>query len=253
MQDHAKQSNEEHAHVESKQDVRYIAPQMEPLSGTFTAAAAQSPSRLFLSDAAVLFTMLGYLPNIFLPPKRYKHSKEDYLTKTKLRDIILQCLLSLVEVVLLLVVPVGLLALPGLLSLAIMAVCWLLISLLMYPMQGPRVSYSKSIGQDPASAFEPSNERWVFVNGIMTGHNGLQENIDILSQTFGRPVVGIHNQRYMGIARHVVIHANWLLATVCLSIYLSASSNAASPTTPSTYGSHTTISRLACTTLPYDV
>ena len=253
MHDHSQPPNEEHAHVQSKQDVRYIAPQMEPYSSTFTAAAAHSPSRLFLRDAAVLITMFGYLPNIFLPLKIQQNLEEDYFTKTKLRDIILQCLLCLIEVIIVLVAPVCLLALPGLLSLALMAVCWLLISLLMFPMQGPRVSYSKSIDQSPASAPEPSSERWVFVNGIMTGHYGLQENIDVLSQKFGRPVVGIHNKRYMDIIRSVVTLTNRLLVTACRSTCLSASSNDVSATTLSMSASHTDISKLACPTLPYNV
>ncbi|MCJ1392014.1 hypothetical protein MMC18_004881 [Xylographa bjoerkii] len=47
-----------------------------------------------------------------------------------------------------------------------------------------------------ASALTYEHERWLFINGCITGHRGLQLNVNRLAQTFGRPVTGIHNQTY---------------------------------------------------------
>ena len=190
-------TNRGRSHSTRAQHVRYIVPQMDPVAGTFTQAAAQSPSRLFVSDAVVLLSECRYLPNVLLPRTRYKNSNEDYLAKTKTRDVILQCLLFIIELVMILIIPLGLVILPGLFSILLMAFCWLIIKLLLLPMQGARVTYSKINEQDSADVIGHEGERWIFVNGIMTGHGGLQENIDIISQTFRRPVVGIHNQTYV--------------------------------------------------------
>uniref|UniRef100_A0A8H7NHF0 DUF676 domain-containing protein n=3 Tax=Bionectria ochroleuca TaxID=29856 RepID=A0A8H7NHF0_BIOOC len=38
------------------------------------------------------------------------------------------------------------------------------------------------------------DEYWIFLNGICVGRNWLQNNIDRLSRTFHRPVVGVHNK-----------------------------------------------------------
>ncbi|KAJ5333369.1 uncharacterized protein MYU51_014453 [Penicillium brevicompactum] len=38
------------------------------------------------------------------------------------------------------------------------------------------------------------DERWIFLNGICVGKNWLQNNVDRLSRTFHRPIVGVHNK-----------------------------------------------------------
>ena len=62
--------------------------------------------------------------------------------------------------------------------------------------QGPRIVHSKTSDATAELASAHQDERWLFVNGILTGHSGLQNNIDRLALTFGRHVVGIHNQSY---------------------------------------------------------
>ncbi|MCJ1415739.1 hypothetical protein MMC32_002072 [Xylographa parallela] len=47
-----------------------------------------------------------------------------------------------------------------------------------------------------ASTVNHEHERWLFINGCITGHRGLQLNVNRLAKTFGRPVTGIHNQTY---------------------------------------------------------
>lgn len=38
------------------------------------------------------------------------------------------------------------------------------------------------------------NEKWIFINGVSVGHHWLQTNINRLSLTFQRPIVGVHNR-----------------------------------------------------------
>ncbi|KAL9565268.1 hypothetical protein ACKAV7_010628 [Fusarium commune] len=38
------------------------------------------------------------------------------------------------------------------------------------------------------------DETWIFLNGICVGENWFQKNIDRISRTFHRPVVGVHNR-----------------------------------------------------------
>ncbi|KAF1999458.1 hypothetical protein P154DRAFT_546248 [Amniculicola lignicola CBS 123094] len=40
------------------------------------------------------------------------------------------------------------------------------------------------------------DECWIFLNGVATGKHWLQANIDRLSLTFRRPVIGVHNRTY---------------------------------------------------------
>ena len=69
-------------------NIKYIAPQMDPLAGSSTKAARQSPMRLMIQDAGVLLTMLPYLPNIFLPLKAKDSSDELYMNVQGARDAI---------------------------------------------------------------------------------------------------------------------------------------------------------------------
>ncbi|PVH67265.1 hypothetical protein DL98DRAFT_386718, partial [Cadophora sp. DSE1049] len=53
----------------------------------------------------------------------------------------------------------------------------------------------KSTEDQYSRAWAPhDDEYWIFLNGICVGKNWLQNNIDRLSRTFHRPVVGVHNK-----------------------------------------------------------
>ncbi|KAG4436491.1 hypothetical protein IFR05_008032 [Cadophora sp. M221] len=41
---------------------------------------------------------------------------------------------------------------------------------------------------------EHAHEQWIFLNGVAVGRNWLQNNVDRLALTFGRPVLGVHNK-----------------------------------------------------------
>ena len=142
---------------------------MDPLAGSSTRAARQSPLRLFVQDVGVLITMLPYLPYIFLPFSTNDPSSECYLSPEGARDILLQGWLFIMEASLLLISPFVLLVLPGTLSILAIAMCYLAIYLVTWPLEGPDVTYSNMDGKTEALAQQHRDERWLFINGTATG------------------------------------------------------------------------------------
>ena len=149
--------------------VKYVPPQMDPLAGSSTLAARQSPLRLFLQDASVLITMLPYLPYIFLPLKANDNSSELYMNLVGARDMALQGWLFIMETCLLLLGPPALLLLPGLFSVVAIALCCLTIYVVTWPMAGPNVTFSRMDETTQTMAEHHKDERWIFINGTATG------------------------------------------------------------------------------------
>ncbi|MCJ1231582.1 hypothetical protein MMC12_008260 [Toensbergia leucococca] len=169
---------------------------MDAFTGTTMQATRESPLRIFLRDVGVLITMLRYVPWIFLPLKAPKSRKELALSASNTRDVILQSWLFVMEMVILLLAIPAILLLPGSLTMCLAVMCCVCIKIVSLPMQGSRIVYSNMDAATILMTKQHEDERWLFVNGILAGHSGLQKNIDRLSQTFGRPVIGIHNQSY---------------------------------------------------------
>lgn len=149
--------------------IRYIPPQIDPLAGSSTMAARQSPLRLLIQDASVLITMLPYLPYIFLPFSTNDPSSECYLSLAGAENILLQGWLFIMEVSLLLMSPFVLLLLPGTLSALAIAMCYLTVYLITWPLEGPDVTYSNMDETTAALAEQHRDERWLFINGTATG------------------------------------------------------------------------------------
>ena len=149
--------------------IRYIPPQMDLLAGSSARAARQSPVRLLIQDVGVLITMLPYLPYIFLPFKTDDPSAECYLSLEGARDILLQGWLLIMEASLLLISPFVLLALPGTLSVLAIAMCYLTVYLVTWPLEGPDITYSNMDEDTEALAEQHGDERWLFINGTATG------------------------------------------------------------------------------------
>lgn len=149
--------------------IRYIPPQMDPLAGLSTMATRQSPLRLLIEDVSVLITMRPYLPYIFLPFKTNDPNSECYLSLAGARDLLLQGWLFIMEASLLLLSPFVLLLLPGILSVLAIAMCYLTVYLVTWPLEGPDVTYSNMDETTEALAEQHRDERWLFINGIATG------------------------------------------------------------------------------------
>ncbi|KAL8784899.1 MAG: hypothetical protein Q9213_003712 [Squamulea squamosa] len=179
-------------------NIKFIPPQMGPVSNYSVRAMRSGPLSLLLKDAGILLTVLPYLPFLFLPLNtKVKEKKEKSTSKLKsTRDNAIQALLCLLQTIILILFIPALISLPGILFFAAALLCVLILRLIAWPTQGPRILYSV----DPPSTSSALNphpgERWVFINGICTGSSGLQANIDRLSHLFGRQVLGIHNQSY---------------------------------------------------------
>ncbi len=149
--------------------IEYIPAQQDPMAASTTRAARQSPIRLFFEDAGVLLRLLPYLPNVFLPLKADNPSNELYLSLASVRDIIIQSLLFIIETLVLILAIPAFLVLPGLVSLAALALICLSIWLIAKPMEGPRIAYSNMNENTLALAEQRKDERWVFVNGCAVG------------------------------------------------------------------------------------
>ena len=150
---------------ESVDDIKYIPAQQDPMAGSTTNAARQSPIRLFLEDAGVLLRLLPYLPNIFLPLSTKGPSSELYLSAMGIRDMILQSWLFIMETALLVLAVPAILVLPGLFLMAGLALSCLAVWLITKHMEGPRIAYSNLSDDTLIAAEQRKDERWLFVNG----------------------------------------------------------------------------------------
>ncbi|MCJ1310765.1 hypothetical protein MMC25_004432 [Agyrium rufum] len=182
--------------ISPERNVEYIPSQMDALAASTTLAARENPMRLLLRDSAVLVRMLTYLPWVFLPIRSKDEDAELHPSLHKIRDVLLQIALTSFEALVLVLAPIAMLCSPGVITLGLGLIAWGIIWALAKPMQGPRIVYSKLDAKIADKAAEFADERWLFINGCFVGHHGLQENIDRLSRTFCRPMIGIHNQTY---------------------------------------------------------
>ena len=177
-------------------EVRYYPSQMAPIADTSTRALRESPLWLMVKDAGVLFKMLNYMPNIVLPFKASRPDDELAISPAGSGELLIEAFLLIVEAITLIAVPVGILIFPGFLVIPAFSLACLLIYLVCWPLHGPDLCYSSLNAGGTASGGNHNDERWVFVNGTMTNHAGLQKNIDRLAMTFGRQVIGVHNKSF---------------------------------------------------------
>lgn len=88
--------------------------------------------------------------------------------------------------------------LPGPISVAIFVIGQITLHFICYPLQGPSRVWSKT-PTDPVEIEKHErnkHERWFFLNGCCVSGYNLQQNCDLLSETFGRPIFAIHNRTY---------------------------------------------------------
>ncbi|KAJ5046309.1 uncharacterized protein L3040_003556 [Drepanopeziza brunnea f. sp. 'multigermtubi'] len=173
-----------------------------------------SPWVLLQHDIASAFHYILFLPFIIFPlfPLKSGPLCELYPSSANLYDISLHIILILLQLPFVLSVPfwvvfplwwvlIGVAVFVGVNE----AICWLL--------NGKEMEvWSKDEYVEGRGTFE--NEQWIFLNGVAAG-NWLQNNVDRLALTFGRPVLGVHN-RTNGIIFDVVqclIQRNFTYAT----------------------------------------
>ena len=159
--------------------IKFIPPQIDPLASTTTEACRKDPLHLLMQDLGVLVRMLRYIPWVVIPFRTSNKSAELYMSPAGFLDVVLNGFLFLFESILLLVAVPAFLFLPGGVFLLVATICVSLILLAAWPMQGPRVAYSKMDEKTMATAKQHESERWIFINGCMTGW----ENLDNTAST----------------------------------------------------------------------
>lgn len=175
-----------------------------------------NPWRLFISDCQLFFQWSPYLLNIVLPlwPCPSYGLDELYPSLPNIYDILLHTILLVAQTLFLISLPF-LITIPfvfyifyiGVFLALNMSVCKLLNGKI--PEDGLRSTedeYSESWERH-------DDESWIFLNGVAVGYvsisvsqrrqklltsppriHWLQSNIDRISRTFHRPVVGVHNR-----------------------------------------------------------
>ena len=149
-------------------NIKFIPSQMDPLAASTTEAARESPFRLLKQDVGVLLSNLSFLPWMVLPFRTSDKTCELYMNRRQFRTTTVQAFICLFEVVLLILAPLAIVILPGGISIAIAALSWLIIYFAYKPLQGQRIVYSTMDESAIAAAKQFENERWIFINGIMT-------------------------------------------------------------------------------------
>ncbi|TID22450.1 hypothetical protein E6O75_ATG11244 [Venturia nashicola] len=177
----------------------YIPDQSDPLGLAVTEAVRHGPFFLALRDLWTCVTMFALFPGVITPFRTSNPQDEFYLGwGPNLMGLFLLSFASVFEVVLLLICVPMFLCLPGPVSVILFFCGQVAIHLICFPMQGSSKIWSKT-PTDPRIIKQHdrlSEERWFFLNGCcVSGHN-VQQNVDVLSETFGRPIFAIHNRTY---------------------------------------------------------
>lgn len=143
--------------------------------------------------------MLTLFPGVITPLWTSNPQDEFYLGwGPNLMGLFLLSFASVFEVVLSLVCVPMFLFLPGPISVFLFICGQVAIHLICFPMQGPSKTWSRTPTYPKSIKLHErlSGERWFFLNGcFVSGHN-VHQNVDVLSETFGRPIFAIHNRTY---------------------------------------------------------
>jgi hypothetical protein len=185
-------------HKRSSTSVSYIPPQSDSLAVTANEAAWNGAFVLALRDVVTFVRMLNLFPTIFLPFGTNNPQDEFYLRDSNLFGLIALTLASVIPIVLLLLAIPAFVVLPGSVCVLVTIAGTVLIRVICKPFEGPSLVTSETPTDEATIARHHllSSERWIFLNGCcVTGH-ALQQNLNLLSETFGRPVQGVHNETW---------------------------------------------------------
>ncbi|KAI5818249.1 hypothetical protein BZA77DRAFT_307766 [Pyronema omphalodes] len=154
----------------------------------------RSPFRLFLRDIMLVISLLRHLPGMFTPLRTTNPLAELYLgSRRNIEELLLHFFLGILGLLLVLITIPLMIAAPLLVFFLFLVICNCLLCLLSLPLnRGARTLTSKPLPGSP----QTPEERWIFVNGVCVGNYWLQANINMLSEIFQRPVLGIHNRSY---------------------------------------------------------
>ena len=178
--------------------VSFIPTQSDDFAMMSTQATQHNPLRLAARDCLTFVKMLPLFFGVFLPFGTTEETDEFYCWGANLFGLAVLSFVSVLQLVLLALVIPAFIFLPGAAIAIILFGGTALIQFLCWPIQGPAKATSAP-PTDPtvlAQHAQYASERWFFLNGCcVTGH-ALQCNINLLSETFGRPVQAVHNRTY---------------------------------------------------------
>jgi hypothetical protein len=186
-------------HSQKKAQQPQLTSPSDPLGAAVTETVRRGPFFLLFRDVWICITMFTLFPGVITP--FWSDNPQDEFYMGSLTNVFGVCLLSFASIfgVLLIIFCVPLfMFLPGPVSVVIFVLGQAAIHIICYPMQGPSRVWSKA-PTDPdtiAKHERCSKERWFFLNGCCVSGYNLQQNVDLLSETFGRPIFAIHNRTY---------------------------------------------------------
>ena len=176
----------------------FIPDQPDPLGLAVAEAVRRSPFTLALRDLVTAIRMFTLFPGVIMPLWTSNPQDEFYIGWPNIGGLFLLSVASVFHIILLVCCIPMFLFLPGPVSTILFICGQVTLHVICYPMQGPPKIWSKR-PTDPeliAKYERNAGERWFFLNGCcVSGHN-VQQNADVLAETFGRPIFAVHNRTY---------------------------------------------------------
>ncbi|KAH6721622.1 hypothetical protein BKA61DRAFT_639613 [Leptodontidium sp. MPI-SDFR-AT-0119] len=153
-----------------------------------------SPLSLLKQDVLSALQFYLYLPYIVFPlrPQLSGPLCELYPSRENLYDMFLHGILIIMQLPFVLSVPFWLM----------FPLWWVVGGVVVFVMVSESICFllnGKDMQVQSKEEFaerrkEHEHEQWIFLNGVAVGRNWLQNNVDRLALTFGRPVLGVHNK-----------------------------------------------------------
>jgi hypothetical protein len=142
--------------------------------------------------------MFTLFPGVVFPFWTTNPQDEFYVLGPNAFGLCLLIFASIFEVLLVAICIPIFLILPGPVSVSLFSFGQFLLHIICYPMQGESKVWSKNPIDSATIEKHQRNaaERWFFLNGCCVSGRNLQNNVDLLSETFGRPIFAIHNRTY---------------------------------------------------------
>lgn len=145
--------------------VNLIPAQIDGLCGTIPACHRQAASLLVWGDIRVLIQNLSCLPTMAKATCSTTVLRNLLKNPVDARDTLMQACLAIIQFWVLVVAIPAFIALPGLLFAGFMNTAWLLTLAMTWPLSGPRISIHEQEKTPMTNEF--SDERWIYVNGMM--------------------------------------------------------------------------------------
>ncbi|KAH7307944.1 hypothetical protein BKA65DRAFT_576630 [Rhexocercosporidium sp. MPI-PUGE-AT-0058] len=164
-------------------------------------SSARNPFWLLQLVLGFVFHLRSLLVKIILPfrPMISGPLDELYPSWQNIKDLTLHFILLYTQLIQLFSLPtlaVLFLAVPGVIPIInLVTFCvgtWIIMRLL----NGTPTTECLVGLPDGLEPVNDEHELWFFINGVATGKNWLQSNLNLIAQTFQREVVGIHNTTY---------------------------------------------------------